>query len=776
MSVSMLCDSRRRWGTIDIHDILNRLEGVKGGNGQWSARCPAHDDQRSSLSVSIGAGGRVLLKCHAGCSIGEITAALGLTMKDLFAEQKINKPVIVAIYDYRDGDGKLLAQKLRYSDKHFSWRRPVAGGRWEYNRKGVPHRLYVAGELDGLVHVMEGEKDADNFHAQIGGCAVSGADGAGPGKWRKEYTKQLQGRSVVILCDNDDVGRAYAQETAAALHGMAKSVQVVDLSQIWPEIPEHGDVSDLIGAKGAAETARLLTALEKCTPEWEPVPQIYQNAAGSGYSLNWDETPSSVKPPDYSDAGNAAVFSIVYRDDLIFVDALGWLYWNGHHWERDDHHALSCALELSERMLKEAIARYGEAQQLQAEAMTRFAETGDDEDKDDVTTAKESVKKAGAYLAHAKNLRGATRLKNMMELSKPAFVLKAYKLDANPFDLNTPAGIINLTTGQLRPHERTAYCSQITRAAPGTQGRDMWESFLDTVTCNDGGLKGFLQMVAGMAFIGSVYQEGIVIACGGGRNGKSTTFNAIGDALGDYAGTIDIKTITTDRANKGASLATLRGKRLVITGELEEHQRLSVATLKQVASTDKLTIEEKYKQPETVKQSHTLLLFTNHLPRVGSTDSGTWRRLIVVPFNAVIQPGSGVQNYGEVLAKECGGAILAWGIEGAVNFVRNGFKLDIPDAVAEATEEYRQREDWLTNFINERCIRDPNAREGARALYLEYKAWAQDGGEFVRRESDFAAAMEKAELRKVTIRGKPHYYGLRIDRGAYCQNPYNARA
>ena len=135
-----------------------------------------------------------------------------------------------------------------------------------------------------------------------------------------------------------------------------------------------------------------------------------------------------------------------------------------------------------------------------------------------------------------------------------------------------------------------------------------------------------------------------------------------------------------------------------------------------------------------------MILFTNHLPRVGSTDSGTWRRLIVVPFNAVIQPGAGVQNYGEVLAKECGGAILAWGIEGAVNFVRNGFKLDIPDAVAEATEEYRQREDWLTNFINERCIRDPNAREGARVLYLEYKAWAQDGGEFVRRESDFATS------------------------------------
>ena len=364
----------------------------------------------------------------------------------------------------------------------------------------------------------------------------------------------------------------------------------------------------------------------------------------------------------------------------------------------------------------------------------------------------------------------------MMELSKPALVLKADKLDANPFDLNTPAGIVNLTTGQLCPHERSAYCSQMTAAAPDRAGRDIWECFLDTVTCSDPGLKGFLQMVTGMSFIGSVYQEGIVIACGGGRNGKCTTFNAVGDVLGDYMGTIDIKTITTDRGNKGASLATLRGKRLVITGELEEHQRLSVATLKQVASTDKLTIEEKYKQPETVKQSHTLILFTNHLPRVGSTDDGIWRRLIVVPFNAVIEPQDSVQNYGNVLFQNCGGAILAWGIEGAVNFVRNGMKLDLPDSVEEATEEYRQREDWLSNFINECCIRDPNAREGARALYNAYREWAQDGGEFARRESDFADAMAKAGFQKIFPQNKRTWQGLRIDHGAEFSGSYSAGA
>lgn len=514
-------------------------------------------------------------------------------------------------------------------------------------------------------------------------------------------------------------------------------------------------------------------------------PQAY--AAGCGHALGWDGTPEgespaapalleSVEPADYSDAGNAAVFYRAYQNDLLFVDALGWLYWNGRRWERNDHRALAWALDLSARMLREALDRYGEAQRLQAEAMTRFAETGDDADKDAVADAKAAVAKAKAYLSHAKTSRNATRLKNMMELSKPALVLKADKLDANPLDLNTPAGIVNLTTGQLRPHDRAAYCSQITEASPGDTGRKTWESFLDTTTCGDGSLKGFLQLVSGMALIGTVYQEGIVIACGGGRNGKSTFFNALGQVLGDYTGSMDIKTMTTDRGNKGASLATLRGKRLVITGELEEHQRLSIATLKQVASTDKLTIEEKYKQPETVKQSHTLVLFTNHLPRVGSTDEGTWRRLLVVPFNAVIPPGKGVQNYAEVLAREAGGAILSWAIDGAVNFVRNGFRLDVPDAVAEATEAYRQRENWLENFINERCIREPNAREGARALYLEYKAWAEDAGEYIRRENDFAVAMEAAGYQQITPKNKRTWVGLRIDRAATYGNACAARA
>lgn len=300
----------------------------------------------------------------------------------------------------------------------------------------------------------------------------------------------------------------------------------------------------------------------------------------------------------------------------------------------------------------------------------------------------------------------------------------------------------------------------------------MWYKFLEVILCNDNYLAGFLQQVAGMALIGAVYHEGIVVAHGGGRNGKSTFFNALADVLGSYAGTIDVKVLTTDRQNKGAALATLRGKRLVIAGELEEHQRLSTSTLKQLASTDKLTIEEKFKQPETVKQSHTLVLFTNHLPRVDSMDNGTWRRLLVIPFNAVISEQDSVQNYAEMLVEKAGGAILSWAIQGAVDFIKNGFKLVVPDVVAMATEEYQNRENWLENFIDERCIKEPNARVGARSLYLEYKSWSQENGEFIRRENDFSLVMEKAGFNKISPKNRKVYLGLRLDPSAQFKNSY----
>ena len=253
---------------MDARDILTSLAGVKGGNGQWYARCPAHDDKHQSLSVSIGQDGRVLLNCHAGCSVDNVAAAIGLTVKDLFVDKPTaqERPTITEIYTYPSG-----AQKIRYSDKHFGWRQPDGKGGWVWNRKGVPRSLYIAGELSGVVAVAEGEKDADTLH-RLGWNAASAEDGAGEGKWHSEYTEQLKGCNVLIFQDNDDKGKAFAQETAAALNGSAKSVRVLDLSTVWPDMPEKADVSDMVKSYGDKRACQLIADLMHNTPEWTEVP------------------------------------------------------------------------------------------------------------------------------------------------------------------------------------------------------------------------------------------------------------------------------------------------------------------------------------------------------------------------------------------------------------------------------------------------------------------------------------------------------------------------
>lgn len=500
-------------------------------------------------------------------------------------------------------------------------------------------------------------------------------------------------------------------------------------------------------------------AIRTCTNTYS-APTEHQQDTHRPPTEHIKNPPEQVRPPDFSDAGNAEAFTRKYRDTLLFSDALGWMVWNGQRWERSDHKALTLATELSGEMLADAQKEYRAALVGVAEAKAAEAEgTGKPEDMERANNRAASAK---AYLTHAKQTRSAGRLKSMLELAKPTFVVKADTLDANPADLNTPAGIVDLTTGALRPHDRAARCSQITTTSPGEQGAQMWADFLDTITQGDGSLRGFLQLVAGMALHGKVYHEGLILAHGAGRNGKSTFFNALAAVLGDYAGSLDIDVFTTDRQNRGAALATLRGKRLVIAGELEEGRRLSVATVKKVCSTDRITAEEKYRMPETFTPSHTLCLFTNHLPRVGSTDPGTWRRLIVVPFRATIPTQGSRSNYGDIMVKEAGPSVLAWAIEGAVNFARNGYQLQTPDVVEEVTEQYRGQEDWVGNFIAECCTTAADARTGAAELYQAYRAWAERSGDYVRRLPDFNAAMEAAGFQKVAPKNRKTWVGLSL--------------
>ena len=252
---------------MTLTEVLQHFEGVTSkGNGQYMAKCPAHPDKKASLSIKQGDKGGIVLHCFAGCDNADILAAAGLTQDDIRAP-KADKPAgkrIVAIYSYTDDAGKMTHQKIRYSDKSFTWRQPKGDG-WQFNRSGRAPTLYASEKpLPDAVFLVEGEKDVDTLKA-CGVPACSVPNGA-KSKWEAQFTDMLRGKEVYIIPDNDTPGMELAKRAANELKGAAKCVKLLDLKRIWPEIPEKGDVSDLIEHMSRDITALL--GLVRDTPDY----------------------------------------------------------------------------------------------------------------------------------------------------------------------------------------------------------------------------------------------------------------------------------------------------------------------------------------------------------------------------------------------------------------------------------------------------------------------------------------------------------------------------
>lgn len=69
---------------MTVQEFLEHLEGVRSSGNGWISRCPAHDDERPSLSIALGSDQRILIFCFAGCGTAEICEALNIRVADLF--------------------------------------------------------------------------------------------------------------------------------------------------------------------------------------------------------------------------------------------------------------------------------------------------------------------------------------------------------------------------------------------------------------------------------------------------------------------------------------------------------------------------------------------------------------------------------------------------------------------------------------------------------------------------------------------------------------------
>lgn len=476
-----------------------------------------------------------------------------------------------------------------------------------------------------------------------------------------------------------------------------------------------------------------------------------------------------LKPEDYSDIGQAKVLAREYGGELVFTDATDYMRYDGIRWAESKQLAVGACEDFLDKQLTEAKTALEKAQQalmksgIDSETVMSGGKALEKAIDEKSEKAFAEYMTALVYKSFVMKRRDMKYITSALQAAKPMLLRDIKDFDSQEFLLNTPAATYDLRTGTSSEHSADNLITKVTAVSPSDNGMDIWLEAVNSFFCGDSELIEYVQQIVGLAAIGKVYMEALIISYGEGRNGKSTFWNTIARVLGSYSGSISADALTVGcKRNVKPEMAELKGKRLVIAAELEEGMRLNTSVVKQLCSTDEVSAEKKYRDPFKYTPTHTLVLYTNHLPKVGANDEGTWRRLIVIPFNAKIEGKADIKNYADYLAEKAGGAALTWIIEGAKKVIECNFKLTVPQCVRDAIEHYRENNDWLSMFIEDCCEVDPSYTQKSGELYQEYRAYCARTGEYTRSTTDFYTGLDTAGFEKRKSKTGIMVYGIRL--------------
>lgn len=636
-----------------MRDVLDALKGVKSSGEGWVALCPAHPDSRHSLSVGKGDDGRWLVKCHAGCDTRDVVGAAGLTLADLMPDRNGSPRDgrrVLATYDYRDTDGALLYQVLRYEPKDFRPRRPDGAGGWIWDLKGVTRVLYRLPELAGAqaVWIVEGEKDADRLWS-AGLVATTKAGGATG--WPDEFTAQLKCAGVEqawVVPDCDTPGERYADRVVASLMSAEIRASRVDL----PGLDKGGDVSDYLIAHGISD---LLALTQRVTTP-APLTDVQIQPVADGLT----------------ETSHAERFAIAYSTELRFDHRRGiWICYEAGRWRPD----------ATEHVRRHAIAFVRSRQRDALEI-------------DDPAEKKKHLR----FLTDAEKKVGIDRLvqgaRSLNPMADPGT-----DWDADPWVMGTPDGIINLKTGESRPGDpadrvtfSAAYSLDPSATCP------VFEAFLAQIFDGEPGIVEFLQRFIGYSLTGSTIEQVLVLCHGRGANGKSTLLNTLRRVLGDYAHNLPFSSLEMkERGGIPNDMAALSGRRFVVASETTEGSRLNEGRIKALTGGDPVTARFLHGEWFTFEPQAKFLLSVNHKPEVTDETISLWRRLLLVPFLRTFTGSACDPNLPATLLAEAPG-ILAWAVRGCLLWQESG--LQAPPVVYDATRAYQAESDVLMDFID----------------------------------------------------------------------------
>jgi len=429
------------------------------------------------------------------------------------------------------------------------------------------------------------------------------------------------------------------------------------------------------------------------------------------------------RPPAFSDEDIALAFAELHAADMRYVATWGkWMLWTGQRWRQDD---TKRAFDLVRGVCREFAAAC-------------------------------NVLKVGKAIASAKTRAAVESLAT----GDRRLAATVDQWDANDSFLNTPGGVVDLTTGRIVPHDPGYYATKITAVGPGGACR-LWRSFLDRVCAGDIELIEFLQRCAGYALSGSTREHALFFLYGVGANGKSVFLNTISAIMADYHTASPVETFTQSTGEQHPTgLASLRGARLVTAVETEEGRRWAEARIKQMTGGDPITARFMRQDFFTFAPRFKLFIAGNHKPALRTVDEAMKRRMNLIPFAVVVPTKERDPDLKDKLKEEWPG-ILAWMIEGCLQWQAQG--LSPPKVVRDATEAYLVAEDALSAWIEEACVQDPNGWETSTNLFASWKGWTERTGEYTGNMKRFVQSLDThgfPQERRMKARG---FIGLKLE-------------
>lgn len=321
-------------------------------------------------------------------------------------------------------------------------------------------------------------------------------------------------------------------------------------------------------------------------------------------------------------------------------------------------------------------------------------------------------------------------LSNMVKLAEtePGVPVEPHQLDADPWLLNVPNGVIDLKTARLMPHHPDRLMTKLAPVEYDPRAKcPRWDRFMLEVMAGDADKVAYLQRAAGLSLVGALIEHVLFLLYGTGRNGKDTFLETLHDVLGDYAYSAEPELLLIKKQESHPeNIASLQGRRFVHTSEPNRALQMAEATVKWLTGKKTLNARQMYGKRFNFESSHTLFLAANHRPIITGQDTGIWSRVKEIPFTVSFL-GREDKQLGEKLAAELPG-VLAWAVRGCLDWQRRG-KLQEPKSITDATNRYRDDMDIIGDFLKDCCEERAKLQDGSDAwteradVYRVYVVW-----------------------------------------------------